>query len=56
MTIVYTYRNLNNPKKAAEAFQLALAADRGYSSKLKTITGGYRVVASDGKAVDFLSN
>lgn len=55
--IVHTYFGLNtlvNTAKVAEQFRLVLAVDKGYSSKLSRIPDGHRVMASDGKGVDFL--
>ena len=53
--IVHTYYGLTNTKATADAFVLALAMDRGYSSTVKAVRGGHKVTASDGKAVLFLS-
>ena len=53
VTVVHTYR-VQATKKTAEAFRLALALEKGYSSRLERIKGGWRVIASDNQAVDFL--
>ena len=55
MEIVHTCRNLKSPKQIAEAFRLQLATERGYTSTITKIANGYRVVASDGRGVEFLS-
>jgi predicted protein tyrosine phosphatase len=52
--IVHTYYGLTDTAATAQAFALALAMERGYSSTTARVRGGHRVTASDGKAVDFL--
>lgn len=41
--------------KDARLFGAALAADRGYTSKIVKVAGGHDCVASDGRAVRFLA-
>ena len=54
VNLVHTYSNLGERTKFhAEDFQLWLATEKGYSSKLKATRKGWRVIASDGQAVDF---
>jgi len=54
VTLVHTYSNLGERAKFhAEDFQLWLSVEKGYSSKLKATRKGWRVIASDGQAVDF---
>jgi len=55
VSLVHTYSNLGERTKYhAEDFQLWLATEKGYSSKLKATRKGWRVIASDGQAVDFV--
>ena len=55
VNVVHTYGSLGEmAKHHAEDFRLWLSVEKGYSSKLKVLRKGWRVVASDGKAVDFL--
>ena len=55
ITVVHTYKKLGQHTKFhAEDFQLWLAVEKGYSSKLEPLRNGWRVIASDNKAVDFL--
>lgn len=44
-----------SPKRAALTFSACLAADKGYSSRLVRVRGGYDVVASDNRAIAFRS-
>lgn len=43
----------SNPLKDARLFGAFLAADKGYSSEIVKISGGYDCVASDGRAIRF---
>jgi hypothetical protein len=55
VSLVHTYSNLGERTKFhAEDFRLWLATEKGYSSKLKATRKGWRVIASDGQAVDFV--
>jgi hypothetical protein len=55
ITVVHTYKKLGQHTKFhAEDFQLWLALDKGYRSELKPLRNGWRVIADDGRAVDFL--
>jgi len=52
---LHIYTNLGNGAKTqAELFRAVLAVDRGYTSTLTPITGGFCVTASDGKYVHFM--
>lgn len=53
-TVEHTFHNVKDPSREAERFRFLLASERGFSSRVEDITGGVRVVASDGRAVDFL--
>ena len=54
MKIVHVFTGTKHPQKQALRFSTLLAVNKGYTSKIVKIKGGYRVIASDGKAVDFL--
>jgi hypothetical protein len=55
VSLVHTYINLGERTKFhAEDFQLWLSVEKGYSSKMRVTRKGWRVIASDGQAVDFL--
>lgn len=43
----------SNPPKSARLFGATLAADKGYSSRVVKISGGYDLVASDNRAIRF---
>jgi len=53
--LVHTYQNLGKTAKPqAEMFRAVLAVDRGYTSEITPIKGGFKVTASDGKFVHFM--
>jgi len=57
MTVVQTIKTSltqKQIKQEAERIRLLLALEKGYTSTLIKIKGGYRLLASDGKAVDFI--
>jgi hypothetical protein len=51
--VVHTYKKLQNAEHVALAFSAVLAVDKGVQSKLVKIRKGWRVIADDGRGVDF---
>jgi hypothetical protein len=53
-TVLDTHR-VPDARREALTFSACLAADKGYSSRIVRVTGGWDVVASDNRAIRFLS-
>lgn len=53
-TVLDTQR-VSKPRKSALLFGACLAADKGYSSRLVRVPGGWDVVASDNRAIRFIA-
>ena len=57
LTIVHTFHvkdSIRNIKAQARQFSLLLALEKGYTADVVKVKNGYRVLASDNKAVDFI--